>query len=193
MIRTQTDSPKTVAVIGGGPAGLMAAETLAHHDISVELYDAMPSVGRKFLIAGKGGLNITHAEPFEQFITRYGDRRPQLEPYLTTFGPSELRAWLHELGFETFVGTSGKVFPRVMKAGPVLHAWRERLSAAGVKINYAIAGWVGQRMTHYVSKHLEAKNLYRLLLRFWRWAVAAGRKRVLMEVGCHYCKRKVCP
>ena len=126
----------TVAVIGGGPAGLMAAETLAQHGLCVNLYDAMPSVGRKFLIAGKGGLNITHAEPFEQFVSRYGDRRSQLEPYLTAFGPQELRTWLHELGFETFIGSSGKVFPQEMKAGPIWQAWRERLSALGVKFHH---------------------------------------------------------
>jgi hypothetical protein len=143
MKENQRNSQKLAAVIGGGPAGLMAAEILTQHGIAVDLYDAMPSVARKFLIAGKGGLNITHAEPFEHFISRYGNHRAQLEPYLTVFGPTELRAWLHDLGFETFEGTSGKVFPRVMKAGPVLHTWKTRLSAAGVRfhLHHRWTGW----------------------------------------------------
>ena len=115
-------APQTfsVAVVGGGPAGLMAAEALAQHGARVNLYEAMPAPGRKFLIAGKGGLNITHDEPFEQFLARYGSQAPQMEPYLRDFGPAELRAWLDELGFESYVGSSGKVFPKVMKAGPEL-------------------------------------------------------------------------
>jgi uncharacterized flavoprotein (TIGR03862 family) len=120
----------------------MAAETIIQRGIDVDLYDSMPSVGRKFLIAGKGGLNITHAEPFEKSIIRYGDRRSELEPYLTAFGPKELCNWLHDLGFETFEGTSGKVFPKVMKAGPVLHAWKIRLSAAGVRFHQRHR-WIG--------------------------------------------------
>jgi uncharacterized flavoprotein (TIGR03862 family) len=99
-------------------------------------------VGRKFLIAGKGGLNITHAEPFDQFITRYGTRLSQLEPYLKAFGPKELRTWLQDLGFATFEGTSGKVFPKGMKAGPVLHAWKERLFAEGVRFHLRHC-WIG--------------------------------------------------
>jgi uncharacterized flavoprotein (TIGR03862 family) len=133
----------SVAVIGGGPAGLMAAEVLVQGGAQVDLYEAMPSMGRKFLIAGKGGLNISHSEPFEQFLTRYGARRPQLEPYLSAFGPNELCAWLHELGFETFMGTSGKVFPRVMKAGPILHSWLKRLREMGVTFHtrHRWLGW----------------------------------------------------
>ncbi|HSK87197.1 MAG TPA: TIGR03862 family flavoprotein, partial [Anaerolineales bacterium] len=119
---------KSVAVIGGGPAGLMAAEVLSAGGVNVDLYDSMPSLGRKFLMAGKGGLNITHAEPFEQFLSRYGKRRAQIEPLLRTFGPAELRQWVHGLGIETFVGTSGRVFPVGMKASPLLRAWLKRLS-----------------------------------------------------------------
>ena len=132
-----------VIIIGGGPAGLMAAEVLAQKGVSVDLYDSMPSMGRKFLVAGKGGLNITHAEPFEQFLSHYPERRAQLEPYLRAFGPLELRAWLHELGFETFVGSSGKVFPKVMKAGPILHVWLTRLREMGVTFHprHRWLGW----------------------------------------------------
>jgi uncharacterized flavoprotein (TIGR03862 family) len=125
---------KSVAVIGGGPAGLMAAEVISAHDssVKVDLYDSMPSLGRKFLMAGKSGLNITHWEPFEQFVSRYGKRRAKIEPLLKRFGPDELREWVHGLGIETFVGTSGRVFPVGMKASPLLRAWLKRLDDLGV-------------------------------------------------------------
>ncbi len=134
---------KTVAVIGGGPAGLMAAEVLSASGLEVHLYDAMPSVGRKFLLAGKGGLNLTHSEPYEIFVSRFGERRAALEPMLAHFGPERLRAWAHELGVETFVGTSGRVFPKDMKAAPLLRAWLHRLRAAGVKFHmrHRWLGW----------------------------------------------------
>ncbi len=137
------NSGVVTAVIGGGPAGLMAAEVLAQGGVHVDLYDAMPSVGRKFLIAGRGGLNLTHSEPYEQFLTRYGAHRPQIEPLLDQFGPNDLRQWVHELGFETFVGTSGRVFPADMKAAPLLRAWLERLEAAGVTfhLRHRWQGW----------------------------------------------------
>jgi len=120
------------AVIGGGPAGLMAAEVLSLAGVPVDLYDAKPSFGRKFLVAGKGGLNLTHSEPFDLFLTRYGEHRAQLEPLLRTFGPDEVRRWVSELGFETFVGSSGRVFPSGLKAAPLLRVWQQRLRAAGV-------------------------------------------------------------
>jgi len=122
----------SVLIIGGGPAGLMAAEVISAHGVRVDVYDSMPSLGRKFLMAGKSGLNITHAEPFEQFAARYGKRQAQIEPMLTRFGPDELRQWVHGLGLETFVGTSGRVFPVGMKASPLLRAWLRRLSESGV-------------------------------------------------------------
>lgn len=125
----------TAAVIGGGPAGLMAAEVISARGIQVDIYDSMPSLGRKFLMAGKSGLNITHAEPFEKFVTRYGKRRPQIEPMLKQFGPEELRDWVHGLGIETFVGTSGRVFPVGMKASPLLRAWLKRLDASRVSLH----------------------------------------------------------
>jgi hypothetical protein len=124
-----------VAIIGGGPAGLMAAEVLSHVGVKVDLYDAMPSVGRKFLMAGKGGLNISHAEAFDAFLSRYAQRRAELEPMLTDFSPEALRAWVKELGFDTFVGSSGRVFPTEMKAAPLLRAWLQRLRRAGVRFH----------------------------------------------------------
>src|SRR6266511_157109 len=123
---------KSVAIIGGGPAGLMAAEVISARKIKVDLYDSMPSLGRKFLMAGKSGLNITHSEPFEQFVTRYGKRRLQIEPMLKDFGPDEIHTWMSGLGIESFVGTSGRVFPVGMKASPLLRAWIKRLSDSGV-------------------------------------------------------------
>ena len=110
----------------------MAAEVISAHGVKVDVYDSMPSLGRKFLMAGKSGLNITHSEPFEQFVSRYGKRRAQIEPMLKTFGPDELRQWVHGLGIETFVGTSGRVFPVGMKASPLLRAWLKRLNDSGV-------------------------------------------------------------
>jgi uncharacterized flavoprotein (TIGR03862 family) len=123
---------KSVAIIGGGPAGLMAAEIISAYNVKVDVYDSMPSLGRKFLMAGKSGLNITHSEPFEQFAARYGKRRANIEPMLNVFGPNEIRAWAHGLGIDTFVGTSGRVFPVGMKASPLLRAWIKRLNASHV-------------------------------------------------------------
>ena len=133
----------SVAVIGGGPAGLMAAEVLIKGKVKVDLYDSMPSVGRKFLVAGKGGLNLTHAEPFEQFLSFYGIRRAELEPILEQFGPDEVRKWADSLGIETFVGTSNRVFPVSMKTAPLLRAWLERLRNDGVNFNvrHKWLGW----------------------------------------------------
>lgn len=133
----------SAAVIGGGPAGLMAAETLLAGGIEVDLYDTMPSVGRKFLLAGRGGLNITHAEAPEKFLLRYGDRRAQLEPLLAAFSAEHLRAWVHDLGIETFVGSSQRVFPKEMKAAPLLRAWLHRLRTAGLRIHvrHRWLGW----------------------------------------------------
>lgn len=133
----------TVAVIGGGPAGLMAAEVLSAQGVQVDLYDSMPSVGRKFLLAGRGGLNLTHSEPFDIFLGRFGDRRARLEPLLKAFGPDAVREWAHALGVETFVGTSGRVFPKDMKAAPLLRAWLRRLREAGVRFHmrHRWLGW----------------------------------------------------
>ncbi len=128
-----------IAIIGGGPAGLMAAEVVGQHllgsEHSVHLFDAMPSVGRKFLLAGRGGLNITHAEAQEAFITRYGPAQHWLAPLLKNFGAEHLRAWVHGLGIETFVGSSQRVFPTEMKAAPLLRAWLHRLRALQVQVH----------------------------------------------------------
>lgn len=151
---------KTVVIIGAGPAGLMAAEVLSHSGARVTVYDSMPSVGRKFLMAGKSGLNITHSEPFEQFVARYGTRRSRLEPMLKEFGADELRAWAKELGIETFVGTSGRVFPVSMKASPLLRAWLNRLQANGVTIQtrHKWIGWNEDQSLRFETEQGE-KNI----------------------------------
>jgi uncharacterized flavoprotein (TIGR03862 family) len=133
-----------VAVIGGGPAGLMAAEVLSQAGVQVDLYDAMPSVGRKFLLAGKGGMNITHSEPAADFIKRYGARAAEVAPWLDQFNPQAVRDWIHGLGIDTFIGTSGRVFPADMKAAPLLRAWLHRLREAGVRFHMRHR-WLGWR------------------------------------------------
>ena len=132
-----------VAVIGGGPAGLMAAEAARAAGAAVALFDAQASVGRKILIAGKGGLNLTHAEPYGAFVARYGARRELLEPHLNAFGPAAVRAWAQGLGVETVVGSSRRVFPSDFKAAPLLRAWRHRLSAQGIEFHmrHRWCGW----------------------------------------------------
>lgn len=134
---------RRVAVIGGGPAGLMAAEVLASAGASVDLYDAMASVGRKFLLAGKGGMNITHSESYEQFVGRYGVRSAEVRSWLDQFTPANLREWIHGLGVDTFVGSSGRVFPTDMKAAPLLRAWLHRLRESGVRFHmrHRWTGW----------------------------------------------------
>lgn len=136
-------SSSQIIVVGGGPAGLMAAETAASQGLRVDLFDAMPSVGRKFLLAGKGGLNLTHAEPFDRFIDRYGEKALRLKPLLRDFGPEALRQWAQDLGIETFVGSSQRVFPRAMKAAPLLRAWIRRLKEQGVQFHprHRWEGW----------------------------------------------------
>lgn len=132
-------------VIGGGPAGLMAAEVIASAGsaVQVAVYDAMPSAGRKFLLAGKGGLNLTHSEDFEPFVSRYGTAAASLQPMLTAFGAQQLRDWAQCLGVETFVGSSGRVFPKDLKAAPLLRAWLHRLRASGVQffMRHRWLGW----------------------------------------------------
>ena len=132
-----------VAVIGGGPAGLMAAEVLSHGGASVALYDAMPSVGRKFLLAGRGGLNLTHAEPLDAFISRYASQSAQIAPFVRRFGPAQVRDWAQGLGIETFVGSSQRVFPKDLRAAPLLRAWLSRLRHAGVTFHsrHRWTGW----------------------------------------------------
>jgi uncharacterized flavoprotein (TIGR03862 family) len=133
----------SVIVIGGGPAGLMAAEAMAERGIAVSVYDSMPSPGRKFLLAGKGGLNLTHSEALGSFIPRYGARAGLFQSLLTEFGPTDLRNWAKGLGINTFVGSSGRVFPDEMKAAPLLRAWVKRLKTQGVVLNvrHRWLGW----------------------------------------------------
>jgi uncharacterized flavoprotein (TIGR03862 family) len=137
------DSRPTVAIIGGGPAGLMAAEILSAAKLDVTIYERMPTVGRKFLIAGRGGLNLTHSEPFDRFVARYGSASLRLAPMLEAFPPRALIAWAQGLGQETFVGSSGRVFPKTLKASPLLRAWLTRLAAQGVKLRtrHQWLGW----------------------------------------------------
>jgi uncharacterized flavoprotein (TIGR03862 family) len=131
----------------------MAAEVLIQSGLRVDLYEAKPSMGRKFLVAGKGGLNLTHSEPFEQFLNRYGARRPQLEPLLKDFGPEQVRIWAGGLGIDTFVGTSGRVFPVGMQTAPLLHAWLERLRLSGVTFHtrHAWLGWNGDGSLRFTT------------------------------------------
>jgi uncharacterized flavoprotein (TIGR03862 family) len=140
----------------------MAAEVLAAGGLQVDVFDAMPSVGRKFLLAGKGGLNLTHGEPFERFVERYGARRNDVEPMLHAFGPTQLREWAQGLGISTFVGSSGRVFPTDLKAAPLLRSWLHRLRASGVRFHmrHRWLGWdggdaTGQRL-RFATPHGEA-------------------------------------
>lgn len=130
-------------IIGGGPAGLMAAEALLTAGHTVHLFDAMPSLGRKFLMAGKSGLNLTHAEPFDELLNRFGEARKFLEPSLRELTPDAIQQWADDLGTETFVGSSGRVFPKSMKTAPLLRAWLRRLRAAGLvtHVRHRWTGW----------------------------------------------------
>lgn len=157
--------PAQVAIIGGGPAGLMAAEVIASAGIKVALYDAMPSVGRKFLLAGVGGMNITHSEAHEKLLTRYSAAQSFLAPYLNQFSAKELCEWIHGLGIETFVGSSGRVFPTDMKAAPLLRAWLHRLRELGVQINprHRWSGWTEDgalKITEQKNSESIEKNIY---------------------------------
>jgi uncharacterized flavoprotein (TIGR03862 family) len=135
--------PKNVAIIGAGPAGLMAAEVLAQGGADVTVYDAMPSAGRKFLMAGRGGLNLTHSEPLPQFLVRYREAVPHLQASIHAFPPNALRDWSEALGQPTFIGSSGRVFPKAFKASPLLRAWLRRLDSQGVKLalRHRWTGW----------------------------------------------------
>jgi uncharacterized flavoprotein (TIGR03862 family) len=137
------DGKNHVAIIGAGPAGLMAAEVLAQSGARVTIYDAMPSAGRKFLMAGRGGLNLTHSESLPEFLTRYGPAEPYLAPAIAAFRPDALRAWSEALGQPTFIGSSGRVFPQAFKASPLLRAWLRRLDTMDVRLmlRHRWSGW----------------------------------------------------
>lgn len=151
-------STTRAAVIGAGPAGLMAAEVLAQAGVQVAVFDSMPSVARKFLLAGVGGMNITHAEDYDTFVTRYGAAANALRPSLDAFMPQQLRHWIEGLGIDTFVGTSGRVFPTDMKAAPLLRAWLHRLRTQGVifRSRSRWAGWVDDNPALGWRFHTEA-------------------------------------
>jgi uncharacterized flavoprotein (TIGR03862 family) len=151
---TLTSSQRNaVAIIGAGPAGLMAAEVLAQGGAAVTVYDAMPSAGRKFLLAGRGGLNLTHSEALPQFLARYGKAKPQLAPAIDAFPPDRLRQWSEALGQPTFVGSSGRVFPEAFKASPLLRAWLRRLDSIGVQfaLRHRWTGWDGDGRLSFVT------------------------------------------
>lgn len=139
---------KNITIIGGGPSGLMAAEIIATAGYQVNLYDAMPTLGRKFMMAGRGGLNLTHSEPLEKFITRYFEASNWLKPHIKAYDAQELQKWCEDLGQETFIGTSGRIFPRSMKASPLLRAWLKRLDNLGVKyfMRHSWKGFDGENL-----------------------------------------------
>jgi uncharacterized flavoprotein (TIGR03862 family) len=138
-----TPNPREVAVIGGGPAGLMAADIVAGAGHRVTVHERMPSPGRKFLLAGRGGLNLTHSEPQDRFLGRYAEATDFLSPLLAAFSPSDVVAWCESLGQPTFTGSSGRVFPRAMKASPLLRAWLARLEGLGVRL-VTRSHWIGR-------------------------------------------------
>lgn len=142
---------KHIAIVGAGPTGLMAAEKLAEAGLKVTVYDKMPSPARKLLMAGCGGLNLTHSEQTEAFMPRYGNAAQWLEPSIYEFPPKALRAWCEGLGQETFIGSSGRVFPKAMKAAPLLRAWLRRLGGLGVRFvpSYTWCGWEGEQLVFY--------------------------------------------
>ncbi|MBB3047716.1 hypothetical protein FHR99_001982 [Litorivivens lipolytica] len=174
-------------VIGGGPAGLMAAEQLALAGHRVAVFDQKPTVGRKFLRAGIGGLNITHSEPYEDMLSRYGNRQDSLSPLLDQFTPAMLRAWCEALGIKTFVGSSGRVFPRQMKAAPLLRRWLERLRTQGVELHtrHRWLGWEGESLRfEHQGKNLSV-NTRALVLALgggsWQALGSDGRWSTLLQ------------
>jgi hypothetical protein len=173
------DISKTgVAVIGAGPAGLMAADVLGKGGARVTVYDAMASAGRKLLMAGRGGLNLTHSEPLPEFLRRYGAAMPQLEAAITAFPPDALRAWSEALGQPTFVGSSGRVFPEAFKASPLLRAWLRGLDSMGVQLKLRHQTTDGchfkPRTDNFLSKQMRS---------CWRSVARAGRGSAPMAPG----------
>lgn len=162
MPKKKSTASPSIAIIGGGPAGLMAAEVIAAAGYSVELFDAMPSVGRKFLLAGVGGMNITHAEDSALFLGRYGAASQDLAPMIAPFGANALTSWVHDLGIETFIGSSGRVFPKEMKAAPLLRAWLARLKASGVKfhVRHRWLGWDQNQALRFANPEGEVQRTF---------------------------------
>lgn len=167
-------SPR-IAVIGGGPAGLAAAEVLSATGLAIDLFDAMPSLGRKFLMAGRGGLNLTHSEPLDIFLTRYGLQSPIIGPMVNACTPQSLQDWAEGLGIQTFVGSSGRIFPREMKAAPLLRAWLHRLRERGVRIHarHRWLGWDAEGALRFATpagEHLARAGATLLALGGGSWA-----------------------
>lgn len=146
-----SSSIKQIAIIGGGPAGLMAAHHLIAKGFDVHLFDAMPSLGRKFLMAGKSGMNLTHSEDLDLFLSRYGPQRDKLEKMITDFGPDQIREWASDLNVETFIGSSGRIFPTDFKAAPLLRAWLRHLRQNGLTIHvrHRWTGWTNEGALHF--------------------------------------------
>jgi predicted flavoprotein YhiN len=180
-----------VAVIGAGPAGLMAAETIAHGGAHVTIYDAMPSAGRKFLMAGRGGLNLTHSEPLSSFLKRYREAEPALAPAIEAFPPDRLREWCEALGQPTFVGSSGRIFPNRMKASPLLRAWLRRLDAMGVRFSLRHR-WTGLgTMTDVCCfRRLKGEAQTMPTRSCWHLAAQAGRGLAPTAGGWKRCAQK---
>ncbi|QNN58881.1 TIGR03862 family flavoprotein [Diaphorobacter ruginosibacter] len=171
-----------VAIIGGGPAGLMAAEAAAEQGLVVRVFDGKPSVGRKFLLAGKGGLNLTHSEAFDHFVQRYGDAGGTVETWLGRFGAQDLQEWAQALGIETFVGTSGRVFPKDMKAAPLLRAWLQRLRQQGVAFHMRHR-WEGWREAELVASASDAQGAHAMLFSTPEGAVEVEARAVVLALG----------
>lgn len=165
-----------VAIIGGGPAGLMAAEVISQAGFSVSVYDAMPSPGRKFLLAGVGGMNITHSESAEKFRMRYAGASNHLAPLINAFNAQALRHWVHDLGIDTFVGSSGRVFPKEMKAAPLLRAWLHRLRESGVKFyqRHAWQGWHQDGGLEFLASLRNSDQVERINIRPQACVLALG-------------------
>ena len=187
MAFTDRGDVARVAIVGGGPAGLMAAEAARAAGAEVDVYERMGSVGRKFLVAGKGGLNLTHSDDFETFVSRYGKRRDEIRRWLAAFDADALRAWARELGVETFVGSSGRVFPLDLKAAPLLRAWVRRLRASGVRfhLHHEWRGWHDDGALRFASAQGErrvAADASVLALGGGSWAVLGSDGRWIGEL-----------
>ena len=170
-----------VVIIGGGPAGLMAAEFIAKSGYKVDVYDTMPSVGRKFLLAGVGGMNITHSEAADVFLSRYDNSNEVFLDMLRQFDANAVIRWIHELGIETFVGSSGRVFPKEMKAAPLLRAWLHRLRGLGVRIHsrHRWCGWSSHGELRFEGEELP--SLFEL------GVVPVGNVWAVTVLGCLFC------
>ena len=185
-------SSNNVAIIGAGPAGLMAAEVLAQGGAAVVIYDAMPSAGRKFLMAGRGGLNLTHSEPLPAFLARYGEAPPHLTAAIDAFPPSALRDWSEALGQPTFIGSSGRVFPKAFKASPLLRAWLRRLDSMACNWRCVTAGPVGTNTDACASKRRIERAPSKPVRPCWRLAAQAGRGLDRMAHGLKHSPPRAC-